>query len=645
MAVLDNGSLTSHPFFGGRSIGEACFSTPSAAQGVTSLCPNGQPSQTGPNAAQPCSFSDDCNHGTHVAGISLGRGQQFNGVAPDASLVAVNVFVRIQNPQICGDGQPCLRTASSDQMAALDWIFQNRNTTSFAAINMSLGGGRFFSACDSDPIKPIIDQLRAAGIATVISSGNEGFDDSMGAPSCISTAVSVGSTGDGSGGQQTDGVSGFSNAASFLDLLAPGAEITSSYASGGFGPLQGTSMAAPHVAGAWAVLKQRFPTMSVTEALQRLQQTGRSIVDPRNGLTFSRIQLDAAVAGGGGGGWLSVSPASGTTPPGQQSAVQVQVDASGLAAGTYTGQVLIASNDPDQPSIAVPVQLTVQGGSASTVLTHLAPGDTQMTFTADQGGFVHGTNGYGDQAKAVAFEAPAGSRLARIDVAFSHRAPAPQLQQYTVRVYPGTAQTGPQGAALFEQSYAVSGMQVDADPNTPSPMTPHSVGANVSGPFFVSVEYGPSYGNEDFNIASTDRTGAASPYEWEKWSDGTWHNMSEAWTSNANGWHLWVEAALGTGTAIEDGADNAPAVVTLFPSAPNPARGTTALRFSLPHAADATLAVYDLLGRRVALLADGPLAAGPHAADWDAAAAAPGVYVARLTTPDGTDTQRVTVVR
>ena len=643
VAVLDNGSLASHPFFGGRTVGEACFSTPSAQQGVSSLCPNGQPSQVGQQAARPCTFSDACNHGTHVAGISLGDGAQFKGVAPGASLVAVNVFVRIDNPQLCGDAQPCIRTVTSDQMAALDWIYQNRNNAAFAAINMSLGGGQFFAPCDNEPLKPMIDQLRAAGIATVISSGNNGFVDSMGAPGCISSAVSVGSTGDGSGGQQVDAVSNFSNSASFLDLLAPGAEITSSIAVGGqYGPLSGTSMASPHVAGAWAVLKQRFPSESVDQILQRLRQTGRPIVDGGNGLTFPRIQLDAAL-GGGGGGWLSVSPAQGTTPPGQQSAVQVQVDAAGLSAGTYSGQVVIASNDPDQPSLTVPVQLTVQGGGGNTVLTHLGPNDQQATFTTSEGGFVHGTNGYGDQAKAVAFEAPAGSRLARVDVAFSRRAPAPQLQQYTLRVYGGTAQTGPQGGPLFEQTYAVSAMQVDADPNTPSPMTAHAVGASVSGPFFVSVEYGPSYGVEDFAIAAT-ATGAASPYEWEKWSDGTWHTMSEAWANNADGWHMWVEAALGTGTAAEDEAGT-PGEVALLPSAPNPARSTAALRFVLPAPADAELAVYDLLGRRVALLAAGPYAAGRHEAVWDAADAAPGVYVARLTTGAGSATQRVTVVR
>ena len=62
-------------------------------------------------------------------------------------------------------------------------------------------------------VKPIIDNLRSANIATVIATGNDGFTNSISAPACISTSVSVGSTGDGSNGSIADAVSSFSNSA------------------------------------------------------------------------------------------------------------------------------------------------------------------------------------------------------------------------------------------------------------------------------------------------------------------------------------------------------------------------------------------------------------------------------------------------
>src|SRR4029077_17661368 len=78
-------------------------------------------------------------------------------------------------------------------------------------------------------------------------------------------------------------------------LLAPGSSITSSlplaFVSGGFGTASGTSMATPHVAGAWAVLKSAKPTATVSAVLTALQNTGVPITDPRNGIVKSLIQI------------------------------------------------------------------------------------------------------------------------------------------------------------------------------------------------------------------------------------------------------------------------------------------------------------------------------------------------------------------
>jgi len=80
-------------------------------------------------------------------------------------------------------------------------------------------------------------------------------------------------------------------------------------------------------------------------------------------------------------------------------------------------------------------------------------------------------------------------------------------------------------------------------------------------------------------------------------------------------------------------------------NAPNPFGGATTVRFTLPEAGTATLAVFDALGRQVATLAEGPMAAGPHEVRWAAADAAPGVYVVRLQAGDRVGTHRVLVVR
>jgi hypothetical protein len=128
----------------------------------------------------------------------------------------------------------------------------------------------------------------------VISSGNGGSRDSVGAPGCVSTAVSVGSSDVAP--PTPDTLSSFSDVAGFLNLLAPGSAIESSVPGGGFDWFSGTSMAAPHVAGAWAVLKAQFPNAGVDAILNALTSTGRPIRDTRSGgsVTKPRIRLDAA---------------------------------------------------------------------------------------------------------------------------------------------------------------------------------------------------------------------------------------------------------------------------------------------------------------------------------------------------------------
>jgi subtilisin family serine protease len=178
-------------------------------------------------------------------------------------------------------------------MAGLQRVYHQRAALNIAAVNMSLGGETFSRRCDSDPLKPVIDLLRAANIATVIASGNDSEPKKISSPACISSAVGVGSTNDGSFGTAADTVSFFSNSASFLSLLAPGQWTTSSIPGGIFDTFRGTSMATPHVTGAFAILKEAAPTATVSQMLSALQKTGLPVRDtrPGGGITKPRIRI------------------------------------------------------------------------------------------------------------------------------------------------------------------------------------------------------------------------------------------------------------------------------------------------------------------------------------------------------------------
>jgi subtilisin family serine protease len=297
VAILDTGVQANHPFLNGRVVAEACFSTTSAASNATSLCPGGASSSTAAGSAAPCTIAG-CDHGTHVAGIAAGRASgatTFFGMAPDANILAVKVFSSFSDTpgnMPCANANrpsPCILSFTSDQIRALQHVLDRRAALNVVAVNMSLGGGNNASACDTDARKPLVDSLRAARVATVISSGNDALTAGVGAPGCISTAVTVGST------TKTDGISAFSNSSGLVDLLAPGSSINSSVTGSGFGVKSGTSMAAPHVTGAFAAIRSAVPTATSDEILAALQATGRAISDPRNAITRTRIDIEAAV--------------------------------------------------------------------------------------------------------------------------------------------------------------------------------------------------------------------------------------------------------------------------------------------------------------------------------------------------------------
>ncbi len=297
IAVLDSGVDKNHGFLSGKIVSEACYS--STFSDATSVCPGGVTDSIEAGAGVNCaSTTSNCAHGTHVAGIAAGKGSSFSGVAKDAKIIAMQVFSSVNNAESCGTSPvPCALSYTSDQLKAMERVKVLSSTMPIAAINMSLGGGQYTTSCDaSQPSrKALIDQLRSLGIATVISSGNSGYTSAISAPACISTAISVGSVDDGSFSTTANAVSGFSNSSAQLTLLAPGRWITSSVPNGGYSVYSGTSMAAPHVAGAFAVLKHKKPNATVTELLNALTSTGQTITDSRNQIVKPSIKIDAAL--------------------------------------------------------------------------------------------------------------------------------------------------------------------------------------------------------------------------------------------------------------------------------------------------------------------------------------------------------------
>ncbi|MCX4778482.1 S8 family peptidase [Streptomyces sp. NBC_01264] len=207
--IVDTGINTLHQEFGGR-----------ARWGANAVFTEG---------------ATDCNgHGTHVAGTVGGATY---GVAKGASLVAVKVA------DCRGDA------ALSAITRGIDWMVKDalKSPATPAVANMSLGGSYSFA------LNRAVTRAIASGITFAVAAGNSGENACTGSPAGVPQALTVGAT------DALDQRASFSNYGACVDLSAPGVAVTSAWkgSATALARASGTSMAAPHVAGAAALVLAR----------------------------------------------------------------------------------------------------------------------------------------------------------------------------------------------------------------------------------------------------------------------------------------------------------------------------------------------------------------------------------------------------
>ncbi|WP_073838352.1 S8 family serine peptidase [Micromonospora sp. CB01531] len=229
VAVLDTGIDTAHPDLAGKI---------SARQNFT----EGEEDDR-----------DHVGHGTHVAstiaGSGAGSGGKYKGAAPGASLL---------------DGKVCVEFGCLESwiVAGMQWAAESGADV----VNMSLGGP---NTPEVDPLEQAVNSLTAQhGTLFVIAAGNDGADDTVGSPATAEAALAVAAF------TKSDELAEFSSRGPSADgwavkpeIAAPGVDIVAARSKDGFlgepgqlyMPLNGTSMATPHVAGAAALLSQAHP--------------------------------------------------------------------------------------------------------------------------------------------------------------------------------------------------------------------------------------------------------------------------------------------------------------------------------------------------------------------------------------------------
>ncbi|HUP73823.1 MAG TPA: S8 family serine peptidase [Acidimicrobiales bacterium] len=305
VAVIDTGADHTHP-----DLNVVAGTNCSGGSPFKQSCSDGFP-------------GDDNGHGTHVSGTigALDNGVGVVGMAPGARIHAVKV----------------LRSDGSGYMswivAGIDWVTARApvNGGPISVANMSLG-----CKCSSGALDSAISGSVGKGVVYVVAAGNSNEDVKDYSPAKHPDVITVSALADFDGvsggtgaptcrNDQDDTLADFSNWGNGVDLAAPGVCIRSTVPGGGYDTWSGTSMAAPHVAGAAALITSQGAPTTKAQALavrDTLVQNGNltwtdgsgdgikePLLDVTNATVFTPTTTSGSGgSGGGGGGETNTTP-------------------------------------------------------------------------------------------------------------------------------------------------------------------------------------------------------------------------------------------------------------------------------------------------------------------------------------------------
>jgi subtilisin family serine protease len=334
-----------------------------------------------PFGQHPTTPIDRTGHGTQVMGVIVGGGASGSsvGVAPGAQWIAARIF------NDAGQG------STSMTHLAFQWLLDPDHDPATPDAPQVVNNSWTVSSGCNLSFAQDIQTLRAAGILPVFAAGNYGALNAS--PANNPGALAVGAT------TLSDTIASFSSRGPsacgepsnlFPELTAPGVGIRTTDLYGGYTTQQGTSLAAPHVSGALALLFGAYPELTTAQQEVALESGARDLgaVGPDNTFGFGRLDALAAFDAVGTPDFaLDVSPSSASTTPGGAASFTV----TSTAFNGFTGDVTLTASGLPAAVTSSFAPATVQGGAGSSQLTvttpsSIAAGSYPVTITGTSAG-------------------------------------------------------------------------------------------------------------------------------------------------------------------------------------------------------------------------------------------------------------------
>lgn len=209
---------------------------------------------------------DDNGHGTHICGIASGNGK-YKGIAPKSNIVMLKTLDK--------EGSGC----GGNVLAGIQWIYDNHQKYNIRIVNMSIGTEE---SIKKDPLVDAVEKLWDNNIVVVAAAGNNGPQPgTISSPGTSKKIITVGSYDDGDNKTLKRSYSGRGPTRECIikpDILAPGSNIISCKCSNGqYKSLSGTSMSAPMVSGAIALLLEKYPSLKPDDVKYMLKLSAQNL--------------------------------------------------------------------------------------------------------------------------------------------------------------------------------------------------------------------------------------------------------------------------------------------------------------------------------------------------------------------------------